>query len=326
MQRCFRNRRLRFVLWAGVGFTIGLVSMYAQPAATAGGAARSAATDAGLSHHDFFYAGEAKEERMFIVRKGQVEWSYTHPAQGEISDALLLGNGHILFAHQHAITEIDRQHNVIWNYDAPPDSEIHTARPYGDGSVVFVENGNPAKAIVMNKKTGAIDHEFPLQVGHPENIHPQFRRMRVTPAGTLLIAHMDMGKVIEYDLAGKQLWSVDAPGLWDAEPLDNGNVLISGNNKKYAREVNRKGETVWEFTAADAPELNLANMQTATRLKNGNTLITQWVNEWSGPIDKAGAPIQAIEVTPEKKVVWVLRSWTPPADLGPSTTIQILDK
>jgi hypothetical protein len=29
-------------------------------------------------------------------------------------------------------------------------------------------------------------------------------------------------------------------------------------------------------------------------------------------------------VTPDKKVVWVLRSWTPPADLGPATTLQIL--
>jgi outer membrane protein assembly factor BamB len=283
-------------------------------------------SDPALSRRDFFYAGEAQQERMFIVRNGQVEWSYIFPGKGEISDAILLANGHILFAHQYAVTEIDQQQHVIWNHDAPPDTEIHTARPYGENSVMFVQNGNPAKAIVMNEKTGAVEHEFRLEVAHPEKVHPQFRRARVTPAGTLLVAHMDMGKVIEYDMTGKQIWSVDAPGLWDAEPLANGNVLISGNNNKYAREVNRKGETVWEFTDASAPELNLANMQTATRLKNGNTLITQWVNEWNGPIDKDSAPVQAIEVTPEKKVVWVLRSWTAPADLGPSTTIQILDK
>lgn len=321
-----RNRRAVVLILAATLFGIYSSSLRAQSSsAQASDAPRSTAPDTSLARHDFFYAGEAKEERMFVVRKGKVEWSYTYPGQGEISDAVLLPDGHILFAHQHAITEIDRQRNVIWNHDAPPDTEIHAAQPYGDNSVVFVQNGNPARAIVMNKKTGAIEHEFTLPVAHPENIHPQFRRMRVTPKGSLLVAHMDMGKVVEYDITGKQLWSLDAPGLWDAEPLANGNVLISGNNNKYAREVNRKGETVWEFTAADAPELNLANMQTATRLKNGNTLITQWVNEWSGPIDKASAPVQAIEVTPEKKVVWVLRSWTPPADLGPSTTIQILD-
>jgi hypothetical protein len=326
MRRLPEGRSLRIVLLAATAAGTVVPNLCAQPGSTkSAGLAPTTAPDTSLARHDFFYAGEAKQERMFIVGKGQVEWSYTHPGEGEISDAVLLPDGHILFAHQHAITEIDRQGNVIWNHDAPPDTEIHTAQPYGAHSVVFIQNGHPATAIVMNKKTGAIEHQFTLQVAHPENIHPQFRRMRVTPAGTLLVAHMDMGKVIEYDITGKQLWSVDASGLWDAEPLANGNVLISGNNNNYAREVNRKGETVWEFTAADAPELNLANMQTATRLKNGNTLITQWVNEWSGPIDKAGAPIQAIEVTPEKKVVWVLRSWTPPADLGPSTTIQILD-
>jgi hypothetical protein len=35
--------------------------------------------------------------------------------------------------------------------------------------------------------------------------------------------------------------------------------------------------------------------------------------------------VQAIEVTPDKKIVWALRAWTAPADLGPSTTFQIHD-
>jgi len=34
--------------------------------------------------------------------------------------------------------------------------------------------------------------------------------------------------------------------------------------------------------------------------------------------------VQAVEFTPDKKIVWVLRSWENP-DLGPATTIQILD-
>jgi len=316
----FRAMRAVALGWLAVVAVAGVGTAWAQGAA--GAKAMTAATE--LKRHDFFYAGEAQQERMFIVRNGAVAWSYTYPGKGEISDAELLANGHILFAHQYAVTEIDQRHNVVWNYDAPAHTEIHTVQPYGEHSVMFVENGNPAQAIVMNKATGAVEHSFPLPVAHPEVVHPQFRRARLTPTGTLLAAHMDMGKAVEYDMNGKQLWSVDAPGIWDAEPLANGNVLISGNNNKYVREVNRKREVVWEFTAADAPELDLANMQTATRLTNGNTLITQWVNEWNGPIDKASAPVQAIEVTPQKKVVWVLRSWTEPTDLGPSTTIQML--
>jgi hypothetical protein len=69
----------------------------------------------------------------------------------------------------------------------------------------------------------------------------------------------------------------------------------------------------------------MSSLQLATRLPNGNTIINNWFNEWSGKVDPANAPIQAIEVTPDKKVVWALRSWTPPADLGPATSIQLLD-
>jgi hypothetical protein len=301
--------------------------IFSSPAQTQANQDKSAAApDQSLSRHDFFYAGESKQERMFIVRDGAIVWSYTHQAEGEISDAVLLPNGNILFAHQHGITEINREKKAVWNYEAPPDTEIHTVQPYGANSVVFVLNGNPAKAVVMNKATLAIEHEFTLPVKSPETIHPQFRRARLTPAGTLLVAHMDMGKVVEYDLTGKAIWSVDAPGVWAVSPLPNGNVLISGNTRKYVREVNRKGDTVWEFTAADAPQFDLANMQTAMRLSNGNTLINQWFNEWAGPVDLANPPVQAIEVTPAKKVVWVLRSWSEPAALGPATTIQILEK
>jgi hypothetical protein len=97
------------------------------------------------------------------------------------------------------------------------------------------------------------------------------------------------------------------------------------SNRGFVHEVNRAGETVWEWTPADAPDYKMSSLQLATRLPNGNTIINNWFNEWSGKVDLVSAPIQAIEVTPDKKVVWALRSWTPPADLGPATSIQLLD-
>ena len=45
-----------------------------------------------------------------------------------------------------------------------------------------------------------------------------------------------------------------------------------------------------------------------------------------GKPDAATAEVQAIEVTPDKKVVWALRSWEAPTDLGPATTIQVLPR
>ena len=278
----------------------------------------------GLAQHDFFYAGESKAERMYIVRGGQIVWDYTPPGKGEISDAVLETNGNILFAHQFGVTEISADKKVLWNYDAPPKTEIHTAQPIGTNSVWFIQNGNEPRFVVMNKASGNIEHQFPLAVKDTNSVHGQFRQARLTDAGTILVAHMSLGKVVEYDLDGKELWSVVVPGVWSAKPLANGNILAA-SSRKFVREINRQGDTVWEWTAADAPDYKFSNVQTAVRLANGNTIINNWFNQWSDKLDVTNAPVQAIEVTPDKKNVWALRAWAAPADLGPSTTIQMLD-
>jgi len=276
----------------------------------------------GLAQHDFFYAGEAKTRDMYIVRAGQVAWSYHDLAgKGEISDAVRLSNGNILFAHQFGVTLITPEKRVLWNYDAPPGCETHTAQPIGTNHVIFIQNGPEPKLFVANLASGKMVRELPLPVGNSQSTHGQFRHARLTDAGTYLVAHMDLRKVAEYDETGKQVWSADVPGAWSAVRLTNGNTLVCG---KVVREINPKGETVWEFTSADVPDYKFDSMQIATRLPNGNTLVNNWVNQWSGKIDPPTAPVQALEITPDKKVVWALRSWANP-DLGPSTTIQLLD-
>jgi outer membrane protein assembly factor BamB len=254
----------------------------------------------GLGQHDFLYAGEAKSQDIYIVKKGKVAWEFHDPkGKGEISDAVLLSNGNVLFAHQYGITLVDRAKKVLWQYDAPAGTEIHTAQPIGKDRVVYVQNGDPAKVIVVNLVTGKNEREFVVPVKNPKSVHGHFRHARLTDAGTLLVAHMDLGKVVEYDSTGKEIWS-HTPGIatWAAERLKNGNTLISGS--KAVREVNSAGETVWEFTPADVPEYLFNSMQIAKRLPNGNTLINMWVNQWSAPIDAATAPVQALEVTPDK--------------------------
>ncbi len=278
-----------------------------------------------LSKHDFFYAGESKVQDMYIVKDGKVAWEYKGPRdKGEISDAVLMTNGNILFAHQHGITLMSPGKEVIWNYDAPKGTEIHTAQPIGKDHIVYVQNGNPAKVIVMNIKTDKIVHSFEVPVKGPDNTHGHFRHARLTKDGTYMVAHMDLEKVSEYDFDGHEIWSIPAPRIWSAEPLKNGNVLLCGNDR-WVREVNKKGEVVWDFKLDDYPQYKMTSPQIATRLANGNTIINTWYNEWApGKLDLNDQPIQAIEVMPNKEVVWVLQSWKDPY-LGPSTTIQVLN-
>src|ERR1700728_972586 len=99
----------------------------------------------GLDQHDFLYAGESHDRKIFVVRQGKIVWTYEDPAgKGEVSDAVMLSNGNVLFAHQFGVTEITPEKTVVWNYDAPAGHEIHTAIPIGKKRVLYIQNGDPA--------------------------------------------------------------------------------------------------------------------------------------------------------------------------------------
>jgi len=288
----------------------------------------------GPAQHPFLYAGEwdtrkPQEQSIFIVREGKIVWQYSMPiktASGgnqEFDDATLLANGNVIFSHMSGASMVGPDKKILWDYPAPPGTEIHSCQSIGKDRVLIMRNGNPAQAMIINTATGKVEKEIPVPTP-VTSTHGQFRHIRMTPAGTLLVPHLGENKVVEYDLNGKVLWSVAAKSPWQAVRLKNGNTLIAGDWGRYAREVNPKGETVWEFTPADAPGYKLGNIQTADRLANGNTVMCCWVagdnntSHWPGTV-------QVLEVTPDKKIVWALSSWKDP-DLGPATSIQLLDE
>ena len=280
----------------------------------------------GLAQHPFLYCGEwqnrsISDQTMYIVREGKIVWSYTNPHRGELGDCSLLENGNILFSRQFGASEITPDKKIVWNYDGPAGTEIHTTWPVDRDRVLIMQNGNPATLMIIRKSSGAIEKSLTLPTRNPQGVHGQFRHVRMTPQGNFLAAHLDLGKVVEYDPNGRELWSVPAPSAWAAVRLKNGNTLISGNQHGYVREVNRQGETVWEINKNDLPGITLHVVQEVTRLANGHTLI----NNWPGSVPKEEWPtvVQLIEVSPDKKVVWALRDWT---TLGPASSTQLLDE
>jgi hypothetical protein len=282
---------------------------------------------AGIAQHPMLYAGEG-HNTLFLVVGGKVVWSYSTGKGGEIDDVWLMTNGHILYTHQNFVEEITPRKEVVWHYDAAPGTEIHTAQPIGLDKVMFVQNGLPPKLKVIEKKSGTVEveHDLPaLSLTEQKTVHAQFRRARVTAQGTYLLSFLKMYKVIEYDPRStpwKEVWSHDITTPWAAVRLPNGNTLITDEKERLVREVNPQGAKVWEVSQADLPpEIVLHNLQTADRLANGNTVIFSA----TGGTKKEDRPniIQALEVTPDKKVVWVLQDWK---NLGPATTAQFLDQ
>jgi len=278
----------------------------------------------GLAQHPMLYAGEG-HNMLFLVKDGKVLWTYSAGPRGEIDDVWLMTNGHILFASQFGVTEITPLKEVVWHYDPPPGTEIHTCQPIGLDKVFLVQNGLPPKAIIINKKTNAVEleHELPAEsLTDPKTVHPQFRRARVTATGTYLASFLKMNKVVEFDKDFKPIWTYEISSPWAAIRLHNGNTLITDEREKLVREVNSKGQVVWEFSKSDLPPgIVFHNIQTADRLTSGNTVIFSS----TGGTKREDRPniIQAVEVTPDKKVVWVLQDWK---NLGPATTAQFLDQ
>jgi len=124
-----------------------------------------------------------------------------------------------------------------------------------------------------------------------------------------------MDQVVEYDKNFKEVWNYEIMSPWAAVRLKNGNTLITDEKDILTREVNPQKETVWELRPSDLQvAYRFINTQSATRLANGDTIICSRGGDGKGP--------QLLEVTPDKKVVWVLNDW---ADLGPATAVQILD-
>jgi hypothetical protein len=289
----------------------------------------------GLAQHPFLYTGEwdyrKPLQNMYLVRNGKIIWSYRIPLKNdkgemeELGDATRLSNGNIVFCRKVGASEITPEKKIIWNIVADSGSEIHSVQPLGLNKVLVVQNGNPAKAMIINTQTNQTEKTVILPSGKPEKSHLQFRRVRLTKDSTLLAAHLDNNKVAEYDMNGKEIWFYAAKGPWCAVRLKNGNTLIS-SYPSTVLEVNKKGEVVWEFSEKDIPNIKCFIFQEVSRLANGNTMICNWcpVNvkdpkQWPGTV-------QVLEVTPNKKVVWAMSEWTEPFDLGPASSIQLLDE
>lgn len=327
----------RLLVWCCLGSLVLQPALQAQETQKTPDNSSHQPASTGLEAHPFLYAGEwdyrKPEQTLFIIREGKVEWSYSIPiktATGvlqEWGDATLLSNGNILFSRKTGAGLVSPDKKLLWNFDAPPGTEVHVAQPIGLDRAFIVQNGDPAKLRVVNLRTGIFEKEMTLPTGNPGKPHGQFRCVRRTPAGTYLVTHMDWNRVAEYDDAGKETWALAVLSPWAALRLPNGNTLVS-SNRSFVREFTPEGRVAWEYTREDAARagIQLYNCQGMQRLRNGNTVISSWcANGIKDPADWPSS-VQFIEVTPDKKIVWALRSWEGETDLGPATTIQLLDE
>jgi|GEM_PF-2365347 len=276
-----------------------------------------------LQAHDFIMVGEGYR-RISIVLNGKVAWHYDTEDSWEDDEVWVLSNGNVLHAHMTYMEEISAGKEVIWRYNRTGNAEFHTCQPIGVDKVLFLSNedaGAVVKLYNIRTKTFEIDHRMPEIAGGP---HGQCRRLRMTPQGTYVFGIMSQGAISEYDKDFKLIKKLNVGSLWGAVPLKNGNFLLQREGQMQSVEVNRNGETIWSASIAEIQsQLNtlapgnaaITSPQTCERLSNGNTVVTTRFCQANLP--------QAIEITPDKKVVWILKDLK---NLGDAVSLQFLDE
>jgi outer membrane protein assembly factor BamB len=280
----------------------------------------------GLAQHPFLYGGEGYNA-ITLVKDGKIVWTYQTGGGWEIDDAWMLSNGNVLYTRMQYAEEITPDKKVVWHWDSPPGTQSHSVQPIGLDRVLLVNNGLPNPVMMMfNIKTGKVEWQHALETmstTDPKTVHGQIRNARMTSAGTFLIPYLELGKVVEYDQDWKPILTVEARHAWAALRLPNGNILISGNDAGWVREVDRTGKTVWEVTKNQLPGITLHTVQGISRLANGDTIISS--NGTGGKTDPETikTAVQMVEVTPDYRIVWVIQDWE---HLGFGSWIQVLDE
>lgn len=268
----------------------------------------------GIARYPMLYIGEGCN-RMFLVKDGEVIWTYDTGKGWEYDDIWMKKNGNIVFTRMHWAGEVTPEKRLVWRKDCDAGEEYHTIQPIGAERVLMAVNAPKPYCMIVNTRTGSVEYRHDIPYENPRWVHGHFRRFRMTDRGTFLVPYLSLNKVVEYDSDFNEIWrySIDQP--WAAVRLKNGNTLINDEYHGLVRKVAPDGRTAWEVSLAELPQkVRLHDCQSCVRLKSGNTILCSRGNGGLSP--------QMVEVTPQKEVVWCLNDWR---QLGPCTAVQILN-
>ncbi|MFC1735166.1 discoidin domain-containing protein [Candidatus Hydrogenedentota bacterium] len=252
-------------------------------------------------------------------------WSYKCRNPYDVSAR---DNGNILIADKDGLTELrpdlesGKGGTVVWRYkpgsatNYSGNSEVFSCEIQPNGNIVATESGS--LLLVELDPRGKVVKTTSLK-SMETRPHQQIRLTRRTAAGTQLVAFMAEGFVKEIGSGGKVLRTIDVKHgeehphyVYQALPLPNGNVLVSGSDLRTVTEYGPEDEVVWRMKPGDVSEIDLGFLAGITRLDNGNTIVCNWA--WSK------SKVKAFEINAEKKVVWKLDG----THIKAPTSIQVL--
>jgi len=241
-------------------------------------------------------------ETFVLSAEGKTVWTYPRSTR----DGWVLEDGSILLAVNQC-PEYPGGAAVLLNPDGKPifsytgtQNEVDTVQPLPGGHILVTESGKNPRLLELDR-SGRTLVAFSLKC-QLDNPHMQTRMARKLPNGHYLAPHLIDKVVREYNSKGEVVWEAQTPDWpFTAIRLQNGNTLIDCTRGNLAIEVDRKGKIVWQVTNADLEGAPIKDACGGQRLPNGNTVFTSY-----GQNDPNA--IKLFEVTPDKKIVWSLKT------------------
>lgn len=219
---------------------------------------------------------------------------------------------------------INADGTAVWKYTIGP---LHDLHQLDNGNLLFQVNWT--RIVEVDPKTNKIVWEYnckPVESVKRIEVHA-FQRLA---DGSTMIAESGNARIIEVNKAGKIVkqikLKVDKPHPHRdtrlVRKLDNGHYLVAHEGDGVCREYDAKSKVIWEYevplfdkprAGGHGPKSWGNQLFSAYRLKNGNTLIG------------TGNGHRVIEVTPKKKIVWMLTPEDlPDIELAWITSLQVM--
>ena len=269
-----------------------------------------------VQHHILLteYGNKGKNRLVEVDQTGRMVWQHTPPSTAVVFQ--VQPNGNVVYGYggnPTGVREVTKAGTEVWYYVSKCPQVLGFER-LANGNTLIAEQG-PPQAVEVNAKGEVV--RTTLLTTTEKHFHRQVRRVHKLGNGNILAAHEGEGAVREYLPDGKVVWEYSGvDSVFDAMRLPNGHTVISCGEQKRVIEVDRAKQIVWQFTAADGPDLNLAWTTSLQRLRNGNLVIGNFIRGHEGQ----GA--HAFEVTRKKKVVW---KWGDHEMVRSSTMVYVMD-
>ena len=262
-----------------------------------------------------FVCTDYTQGKVFILNQDKkIIWEY--PAT-HCNDVWMLPNGNLLFNTGNGVKEVNRDKEVVWEYNSV--SDIYACQRLPNGNT-FIGECSAGRLIEVDPK-GKIVKAIKLLPDSSKANSAFMRNARKLPSGHYLVAHYGLDKVCEYDTSGNLVWQLPVKGgPHSVVRLPNGNTLVAcsdHNGDPGIAEYNSEKQIVWQVKKDELPNIGLKFVTGFQRLPNGNTVITNWLGH-----NQFGKAPHAIEITPEKKVVWTYNEHN---QIKTMSSIQLLD-